>query len=246
MRTCRSPAVKVPTNTTSRADWLMLMKPPAPASRGAELADVEVALGVGLRQAEDRDIEAAAVVEVELARLVDDRLRVDRRAEVQAARPGCRRSRRARRSASAGRTPFPRPRRSATPSGMPMPRLTTALRFSSSAARRAMILRAPIGHRRERCHRHADLAGERRRCTASTKVCMWCSGRSATTTQSTSTPGTFTWRGLSEPRSAMPLDLRDDDAAAVVRRHRDRQRLERQRLALHRQVAVGVGGGARG
>ena len=31
---------------------------------------------------------------------------------------------------------------------------------------------------------------------------MWCSGRSATTTQSTSTPGTFTWRGLSEPRSA--------------------------------------------
>jgi hypothetical protein len=38
------------------------------------------------------------------------------------------------------------------------------------------------------------------------------------------------------------LDLRDDDAAAVVRRHRDRQRLERQRLVLHRQVAVGVGG----
>ncbi len=32
---------------------------------------------------------------------------------------------------------------------------------------------------------------------------MWCSGRSATTTQSTSTPGTCTWRGLSEPRSAM-------------------------------------------
>jgi hypothetical protein len=32
---------------------------------------------------------------------------------------------------------------------------------------------------------------------------MWYSGFSATTTQSTSTPGIFTWRGFSEPRSAM-------------------------------------------
>jgi hypothetical protein len=32
---------------------------------------------------------------------------------------------------------------SATPSGMPMPRLTTAFLFSSSAARRAITLRAP-------------------------------------------------------------------------------------------------------
>jgi len=31
--TCKSPVVKVPTKTTSRADWLMLMKPPAPARR---------------------------------------------------------------------------------------------------------------------------------------------------------------------------------------------------------------------
>jgi len=32
---------------------------------------------------------------------------------------------------------------------------------------------------------------------------MWYSGFSATTTQSTITPGIFTCRGLSEPRSAM-------------------------------------------
>ena len=32
----------------------------------------------------------------------------------------------------------------ATPSGMPMPRLTTAFAFSSIAARRAMILRSLI------------------------------------------------------------------------------------------------------
>ena len=37
----------------------------------------------------------------------------------------------------------------------------------------------------------------------STKVCMWYSGFSATTTQSTSTPGIFTCLGGSEPRSTM-------------------------------------------
>ena len=41
-----------------------------------------------------------------------------------------------------------------------------------------------------------------------------------------------------------PLDLHDDDAARVARRHRDGQRLERERLLLHRDVAVGIGGGS--
>ena len=47
-------------------------------------------------------------------------------------------------------------------------------------------------------------------------------------------------------RSALgdAFDLRDDDAAGVARGHRDREALERQRLALHRDVAVGIGGGA--
>jgi hypothetical protein len=50
-----------------------------------EAADVEVALRVGLRQPQHRHVQAAAVVEVELAGLVDDGLRVDRGAEVQPA-----------------------------------------------------------------------------------------------------------------------------------------------------------------
>ena len=37
----------------------------------------------------------------------------------------------------------------------------------------------------------------------SPNVCMWYSGFSATTTQSTRMPGIFTCRGLSDPRSAM-------------------------------------------
>ena len=50
-----------------------------------ELADVDVALAVDLRHAEEGRVEAAAVVEVELRGLVHQRLDVARRAEVEAA-----------------------------------------------------------------------------------------------------------------------------------------------------------------
>ena len=63
----------------------MLMKPPAPASRGPNLLTLRLPCAVGLRQAEEGDVEPAAVVEVELVRLVDDRLGVHRGAEVEAA-----------------------------------------------------------------------------------------------------------------------------------------------------------------
>ena len=90
----------------------------------------------------------------------------------------------------------------ATPSGMPMPRLTTLLALSSSAARRAMILRSLIGIGASELT-GTRISPENPALYCSTKVCMWYSGFSATTMQSTSTPGIFTWRGLSEPRSAM-------------------------------------------
>jgi hypothetical protein len=57
------------------AFWLMLMKPPAPASRGPNLLTLTLPSRVGLRQAEEGEVEPAAVVEVELVGLVDDRLR---------------------------------------------------------------------------------------------------------------------------------------------------------------------------
>jgi len=90
----------------------------------------------------------------------------------------------------------------AMPSGMPMPRLTTALALSSSAARRAMILRSlmPMGGIEDMGTRSSP---ENAGLYCSMKVCMWYSGFSATTTQVTSSPGIFTWRAGSEPRSAM-------------------------------------------
>ncbi len=90
----------------------------------------------------------------------------------------------------------------AMPSGMPMPRFTTLLGFSSSAARRAMILRSDIsiGAIDEFGTR---ISPENAALYGSANVCMWYSGFSATTTQSTRMPGIFTCRGLSVPRSAI-------------------------------------------
>jgi hypothetical protein len=131
----------------------------------------------------------------------------------------------------------------AMPSGMPMPRLTTPPATSSSAARRAMILRSLIAIGTSRFI-GTRISPAKAALYGSTKVCMWYSGFSATTTQSTRHAGDLhlPWRQRAALDDA--LDLHDDDAAGVVRRHCQRQRFERQRLALHRDVAVGVGAGA--
>ena len=57
-------------------------------------------------------------------------------------------------------------------------------------------------------------------------------------------PGILTCLGLSEPRLGDPLHLHDDKPPGISRRHGDRQHFERQRLLFHRDVAVGIGGGA--
>ena len=50
-----------------------------------ELGDVKVAFAVGLRQAKESDVDATAIVKVELAGLIDDRLGIGRRAEAEPA-----------------------------------------------------------------------------------------------------------------------------------------------------------------
>jgi len=63
----------------------MLMKPPAPASPRAELADIEIAVAVHLRQSQAGHVQSAAVVKVELGRLIEDGLGIARGAEAEAA-----------------------------------------------------------------------------------------------------------------------------------------------------------------
>ena len=57
-------------------------------------------------------------------------------------------------------------------------------------------------------------------------------------------PGIFTCRGLRLPRSATRSTWTMTMPPELLRRHGDGQRLQRQRLALHGDVAVRVGGGA--
>src|SRR5450759_3567008 len=103
----------------------------------------------------------------------------------------------------------------AMPSGMPMPRLTTLLAFSSNAARRAMILRSLIGIGGSEPARTL-ISLEKAGLYWVPKVCQWFSGF-ATTTQSTRMPGILTWRGLRAAAFGHALDLRDHDAAGIMR-----------------------------
>ncbi len=52
----------------------MLMKPPAPASRGPNRLTLRLPSRIGLGQPQEGQVEPAAVVEVELVGLVDHRL----------------------------------------------------------------------------------------------------------------------------------------------------------------------------
>jgi hypothetical protein len=83
-RTSSLPAVKVPTKTTFLAFCEMLMKPPAPARRGPNFETLRLPCGPPARGRES-DIQAATVVEIELAGLIDDRLGIGRRTEVEPA-----------------------------------------------------------------------------------------------------------------------------------------------------------------
>ena len=61
------------------------MKPPAPARRASETADVHVSIRVGLRHAETGEIEPSAVIEIELLILLDHGFGIERRAEIEPA-----------------------------------------------------------------------------------------------------------------------------------------------------------------
>ena len=77
--------VKVPANEHAAGALADVDEAAGARQPRTEAADVDVAVRVDLRHAEARHVEAAAVVEVELLVLVDHCIRVDRRAEVQAA-----------------------------------------------------------------------------------------------------------------------------------------------------------------
>jgi hypothetical protein len=208
---------------------------------GPEPGNIDVALGVGLSQAEEGDVEAAAVVEVELVGLVDDRLRVDGGAEVEA--PGGH----AADDARLGR------QRQQVDHLFLVGHAGDALRHPDpeidDAVRPELQRRAPGDHLAQA---HVERPVLPRGHAVFARVGGVVGGAE----------GLRVVGGLGDDdaidqdardldlaraeRAALgdALDLHDHQPAAVARRHGDRQALERQGLALHGDVAVGIGGRA--
>ena len=167
----------------------------------AEAADIDVAVPVGLREAEAGEVEAAAVVEVELLVLVDDRVGVDRRPEVEPA------LRQAADDAGLGGERDEVEELLLGGDGRDALRHADAevddaaeRQLEGAAARDHLAL--VEGQRRDAVDRRAHLAGEGGVVGGARR-----SGRgaraAATTTQSTSAPGILTSRGLSVPAAAI-------------------------------------------
>ena len=79
MPTSRSPAVSVPLKTTHFAFWLMLMNPPTPMILSPKRLTLTLPCAVDLGERQKREVQSAAVVEIELRRLLDHRGEVLRR-----------------------------------------------------------------------------------------------------------------------------------------------------------------------
>lgn len=84
--TSRLPAAKVSTNTTFFGVLADVDEAAGTREPWPEFADVKGALLVRLGKAKKRQIEPAAIAEVELIRLIDNGLRVCRSAEVESSR----------------------------------------------------------------------------------------------------------------------------------------------------------------
>ena len=81
--------MKVPLKITFLAFWLMLMKPPMPTILSAKRLMLTLPVGIDLDERQEREVEPAAVVEVELVGLIDHGVVVLRGAGI---RPGQRRA----------------------------------------------------------------------------------------------------------------------------------------------------------
>ena len=207
----------------------------------AELRDIDVALRIGLRQAEKGDVESAPVVEVELVGLVDHRLGIDGGAEVQA--PG---------------------RHAADDTRLGGQRHQVGdLLFGSDRGYAFWHADAEVDHavgaQFERCTarddlaqaefktaaligRHAQFAGIGR--AVGRGKGLRVQARFGQHHAIDQRPGDLHLAWVQAAALGQPLDLHDDQAAAVARRHGDGQALQRECLALHGDVAVGVGRGA--
>ena len=87
----------------------------------------------------------------------------------------------------------------------------------------------------ERVERDAEFAGERRAVARAVSLVMVLGARDDDTVDQYA--GNLDLARVQRARGGDALDLRDDEAVGILRRHRQRQIVERQRLVLHGDVA---------
>ena len=204
---------------------------------GPELADVQIAFAVGLGEAEEGDVQTASIVEIELVRLVDDGLGVGRGTEVESA------GRHAADHAGLGG------QRDEIDDLFLVGDVGDAFRHADPEVHDAVRLDLERGaarddlalvhlHRRNRPHRHLDLAGERGTVRFDEGLPMVLGlGDDHAVDQDARY---LDLAGIERAALGDPLDLRNHDTAGIARSHGDRQSFQRQRFLLHREIAVGV------
>ena len=196
---------------------------------------------VRLRKAEECDVESTAVVEVELVGLVDDCLRIDRGAEVEAA---------GRHTADHARL---RGQRDQVAYVFFSGDRRDALRHADAEIDDAVrpqlergAARDDLAHaHRERLDvtdRHPQFAGVGGVVGGREGLRVVCARRDHDAVHQHA--GNLHLARIQGAPVGDPFDLHDDQPAAVACGHRDRQAFQRERFALHRDVAVGIGGGA--
>ena len=200
-----------------------------------------MSLAVDLCHAETCHVQAATVVEVELLVLVNDRVGIHGSAEVEAA------LRHAADHAGLGG------QREMVEHALLVGDGCDALGHADAeiddASHRQLECAAPrndlaLVERQglERVERHAEFTGERRAVARAVSLVVVIGARDHHTVDQHA--GNLDLARVQPARGGNALDLRDDEAVGVLRRHRQRQVVERQRFAFHGDVAGQVGGRA--
>ena len=195
-----------------------------------------------MRQAQECEVESSTVIEIELIRLVDHRLRIDRRAEVHPA------------GRNAADHAWLGSQRKQIDDALFRSDVRDALGHADAKIHDAVGLQFQCGavgddlalrhrHRGDDRGGHSDFAGERR-AVGFREGLQVVFGPLGDHDAFDENAGHFHLSRVQAAAFGNAFHLHDNDAAGIARRHRDRQRLQRQRFALHRDVAVRIGGGA--
>ena len=212
-----------------------------PGQLAPEPADVHVSFAVGLREPQEREVQAPAVVQVELVRLIDHRLRVGGRAEIQSSGGN-----------SADHSRLGR-QRDQIDDPLLGGDLGDALGHADAQIHQAVGPQLQGGaagddlalahrHRADRGGRNADLAGEGR--VVGHGKGLPVVFRPCLHDAIDQHAGNLHLTRIERTALGQPLDLHDHDPARIAHCGRDRQRLQRQRFLFHRHIAVGIGGRA--